>query len=107
MPAPTGGQWTAFFVDLQFEGPQPPSSNRGSGYPFGQDGTFEFTTAISIVPDTFPVEDCQGDGKSRKEASFLCPPWEQTQTSRSISGGGGKWFESTSGWKWNALKKNI
>jgi len=61
MPAPTGGQWTAFFVDLQFEGPQPASSNRASGYPFGHDGTFEFTSAISIVPDTFPVEDCQGD----------------------------------------------
>ena len=62
MPAPTGGQWTAFFVDLQFEGPQPASSNKDSGYPFGHDGTFEFTSAISIVPDTFPVEDCQGDG---------------------------------------------
>jgi len=61
MPAPTGGQWTAFFVDLQFEGPQPAASNKASGYPFGHDGTFEFTTAISIVPDTFPVDDCVGD----------------------------------------------
>ena len=61
MPAPTGGQWTAFFVDLQFEGPQPASSNRASGYPFGHDGTYEFTSAISIVPDTFPAEDCQAD----------------------------------------------
>jgi len=57
-PAPTGGQWSAFFVDLQFEGP-PPSEARG--WPTGNDGTFEFTTSISIVPNTFPVEDCDGD----------------------------------------------
>jgi len=59
MPAPTGGQWTAFFIDLQFDGPKPPADNE-RGYPFGQDGVFEFTSAISIVPDTFPAEDCTG-----------------------------------------------
>jgi len=58
MPAPTGGQWTAFFVDLQFEGPEPSQQH---GWPLGHDGTFEFTTAVSIVPDTFPVDECQNE----------------------------------------------
>ena len=55
MPAPTSGQWTAFFVDLQFSGP----NGGDKGWPAGEDGTYEFTSAISIVPDTFPVEECQ------------------------------------------------
>jgi len=58
-PAPTSGQWTAFFLDLQFQGPEAPQPK---GWPFGDDGTFEFTTSISIVPDTFPHEDCSGAG---------------------------------------------
>ena len=37
-------------------GPPPPTSR---GYPWGHDGTFEFTSAVSIVPDTFPAEECQ------------------------------------------------
>jgi len=67
-PAPTTGQWSAFFVDLQFEGPPPhygqppsdPDTSHDSSWPWGHDGTFQFSTAISIVPDTFPVDDCQG-----------------------------------------------
>ena len=40
-------------------GPKPPAEG-DRGYPFGEDGVFEFTSAISIVPDTFPAEDCTG-----------------------------------------------
>ena len=38
-------------------GPVP--SQHQYGWPLGHDGTFEFTSAISIVPDTFPVDECQ------------------------------------------------
>jgi len=54
---PVDGRWMAFFVDLQFDG----SSQRSSGWPTGEDGILEFTTSISIVPDTFPFSDCTGD----------------------------------------------
>jgi len=57
MPAPTGGQWTAFFMDLQFEGPKPETLD----WPLGHDGVFEFTSAVSIVPDTFPHDQCEGE----------------------------------------------
>jgi len=56
-PAPADGQWSAFYVDLQFQGP----SLNGKGWPVGKDGIYEFTTSISIVPDTFPVEECFGE----------------------------------------------
>ena len=90
MPAPTGGQWTAFMVDLQFDGELAlkssllfwschqlftclPGPKSPTGWPTGEDGFFEFTSAISIgswqslllaapvsspVPDTFPYEAC-------------------------------------------------
>ena len=46
----------AFFVDLQFDG----TTQRGLGWPAGQDGILEFTTSISIVPVTFPFDACEG-----------------------------------------------
>jgi len=54
---PSDGRWRAFFVDLQFD-TQEESSH---GWPTGKDGILEFTTSISIVPDTFPFSDCEGD----------------------------------------------
>lgn len=63
----TDNGWTAFFVDLQFDGPEPssfPTSKLDEGlqgWPIGHDGTYEFTTSVSIVPDTFPYEDCYGE----------------------------------------------
>jgi len=64
---PSDGRWTAFFVDLQFDGPKPNSSpsfrplKDVQGWPIGHDGTYEFTTEVSIVPDTFPYEDCYAE----------------------------------------------
>jgi len=54
---PTDGRWRAFFVDLQFAAP----SYKSSGWPVGEDGTLEFTTSVSVVPDTFPFNDCSGE----------------------------------------------
>merc|ERR1712013_445571 len=53
---PIDGRWKAFFVDLQFDG----TVGRTAGWPAGRDGILEFTTSISIVPNTFPYEECVG-----------------------------------------------
>jgi len=50
------GRWIAFFVDLEFA----PSSLTTSGWPVGEEGILEFSTSVSIVPDTFPFSDCSG-----------------------------------------------
>jgi len=55
---PSGGRWTAFFVDLQFEGMPAPGER---GWPTGEDGIYEFSTSVSIVPTTFPFEKCSGE----------------------------------------------
>ena len=60
MDPPTDGRWTAFFVNLQFEETQPRMKSKGL-WPFGDVGTFDFTTSVSIVPATFPFPDCHGD----------------------------------------------
>ena len=56
--APSGGRWTAFFVDVQF------TSGEGErnmlGWPVLGKQTFEFTSEVSIVPNTFPFPDCAG-----------------------------------------------
>jgi len=58
---PPDGKWTAFFVDLKFDGPKPGHGPiAGHGWPFGRDGTFQFTTTVSVIPNTFPFDDCQG-----------------------------------------------
>lgn len=55
---PSNDRWTAFFVDVQYQ----PSSNRELTWPFLPKNDFEFTTGVSIVPDTFPFADCKDAG---------------------------------------------
>ena len=50
------GRWLAFFADLQFN----TTSYDSHGWPTGKDGILEFTTSVSIVPDTFPFPECSG-----------------------------------------------
>ena len=58
---PTDGKWTAFFVDLQYEKQEEASEGRGSlGWPYNNQH-FEFTTAVSIIPNTYPYPECYGD----------------------------------------------
>lgn len=62
---PSNGRWTAFFVDVQYE----PDTNattttaetarRRLEWPFLPKGDFEFTSEVSIVPNTFPYADCE------------------------------------------------
>ena len=61
-PVPTDGRWVAFFVHVAYEGPARPKSSRRAlhDWPIGRDGDFEFTTEVSILPQTFPFPDCHG-----------------------------------------------
>jgi PhoPQ-activated pathogenicity-related protein len=73
-PAPSDGRWTAFFINAEFEGPKRDKQSedivllgdvasrkrRRLGWPIGVDGQYDFTTSVSIVPNTFPFPDCQG-----------------------------------------------
>jgi hypothetical protein len=72
--APEDGSWVAFFIDIKYvnQNPFPPAiaedlntnkreTDRFGG--FGKDfGRFlEFTTEVSVWPNTFPYEDCSGE----------------------------------------------
>jgi len=52
VPAPSSG-WLGFFLDVQYEGPKIFN---------GQIIPYEFTTQVSIVPNTFPFPPCFGVG---------------------------------------------
>ena len=60
---PSLGRWTAFFVDMQFDGPKydHQKSHIVRGWPVGEDGVFDFTTEVSIVPNTFPYPECHAE----------------------------------------------
>ena len=51
--APEDGRFLAFYVTMHYE-------NTSQSKTLG--GSFEFTTGVSVVPDTFPFEDCSGVG---------------------------------------------
>jgi len=65
---PADGKWTAFFVAVQFDGQKP--ANFTPNFPgidlkqkdHELEGMYEFTTLVSIVPNTFPFDDCHGEG---------------------------------------------
>lgn len=56
-PVDSTGRWTAFFLDAQLKKPM---AEGEVGWPIGHKGVFEFTTAVSIIPQTFPFPDCSG-----------------------------------------------
>jgi PhoPQ-activated pathogenicity-related protein len=57
--ADTEGAWTGFFIDFTFEKYKP---NEGLGnWPFDPPGCMDFTTEVSIWPNTFPYEECTGE----------------------------------------------
>ena len=67
MDAPTDGKWGAFLVEVQMSnspGDDDPMhtyfTRRGGNprWPYSPAGVIDFTTEVSIVPDTFPYEDC-------------------------------------------------
>ena len=65
--APLFDRWTAFFVNLKFDGPKPDMPMKSTygddwkSWPIGRDGIFAFTTTVSIVPNTFPYSECHAE----------------------------------------------
>jgi len=55
---PPSDGWTAFFVDVTWE--YHANSSEGLGWPILPFGDFEFTSQVSVVPNTFPFPDCHG-----------------------------------------------
>jgi hypothetical protein len=87
MDMPTDGTWTAFFIDLKFNSKHAQPMNLTAiaqtikrdesrlspaariarpvfpdfgGFPHDFGGFFEFTSEVSVIPQTFPYPDCQG-----------------------------------------------
>ena len=71
---PSGGRWTAFFVDVQFSSGTDGAEEEGEedgerelltpqqlGWPVLGKQTFEFTSEVSVIPDTYPFADCAGE----------------------------------------------
>ncbi len=58
MDAPSDGRYVAFFIDIKYERP---SSFGLQGLPYDKPGQLEFTTEVSVWPNTFPYPDCNGD----------------------------------------------
>jgi len=56
MEPPPDGKWIAFFVDLQYK-KSDEQLPKGLGWPFNNQH-FEFTTSVSIVPNTYPYPEC-------------------------------------------------
>jgi hypothetical protein len=64
MDAAEDGSWTGFFIDFTFEKGEKASSSPSSGlgtWPVDSPGSLDFTTEVSIWPDTFPFEECYGE----------------------------------------------
>lgn len=60
MDSDPDGRWTAFFIDFTFEVMEKKTSGLG-GWPYDTPGALDFTTEVSVWPDTFPFEDCVGE----------------------------------------------
>lgn len=53
------GAWTGFFIDFTFDKPSAFGGKLGT-WPVNKPGCLDFTTEVSIWPDTFPFEECFG-----------------------------------------------
>ena len=62
MDAPSDGRWVAFFIDIKYEKEKLPGAEQGlGGLPHDRPGQLEFTTEVSVWPNSFPYEDCYAD----------------------------------------------
>lgn len=62
MDAPGDGRYVAFFIDIKYEKVE--FSNSLQGLPYDKPGQLEFTTEVSVWPNTFPYDDCNADSCS-------------------------------------------
>lgn len=61
LEAPTDGRYVAFFIDIKYQEKSFPLA-KGGGIPYDKPGQLEFTTEVSVWPNTFPYEACEGEG---------------------------------------------
>mmetsp|Transcript_9936 Transcript_9936/g.14975 ORF Transcript_9936/g.14975 Transcript_9936/m.14975 type:complete len:531 (+) Transcript_9936:42-1634(+) len=60
MTAPDDGRYVAYFIDVKYKARDDKLGR--SGMPKDLPGRLEFTSAVSVWPNTFPYEDCEGAG---------------------------------------------
>ena len=54
-------RYVAYFIDVKYKDPREvDSSLKADILPKDMPGQLEFTTEVSVWPNTFPYEDCQG-----------------------------------------------
>lgn len=62
---PTDGRWVSYFIDIKYKKnlkvPDTGVTEKGF-FPHDLAGRMEFTTEVSVFPNTFPYPDCQGSG---------------------------------------------
>jgi hypothetical protein len=58
MDAPGDGRYVAFFIDIKYEKRKEKGLN---GLPHDKPGQLEFTTEVSVWPNTFPYEECNAE----------------------------------------------
>ena len=51
---PIDGRYLAFYVSISF-------NSTTKDWPIGLDGVMDFTTTVSVLPNSFPYPDCQGE----------------------------------------------
>jgi hypothetical protein len=56
--APSDGRYAAFFIDIKYDLHE--KTLKGDIIPKDQPGMLEFTSEVSVWPNTFPYEDCHG-----------------------------------------------
>jgi hypothetical protein len=64
MDAPDDGRYVAFFIDIKYEKINLDKEKKGGveGLPYDKPGQLDFTTEVSVWPNTFPYPDCAGEG---------------------------------------------
>jgi hypothetical protein len=65
MTAPDDGRYVAFFIDIKYEKIDLNKRGKGEGVqglPYDKPGQLDFTTEVSVWPNTFPYPDCAGEG---------------------------------------------
>lgn len=60
---PTDGRWIAYMIDITYDRPKISEEEEKMLGLFPKDllGRLEFTTQVSVFPQTFPYPDCNGD----------------------------------------------
>jgi PhoPQ-activated pathogenicity-related protein len=73
--APDDGRWVAYFIDVKYKEygddlankvDAPPSWEACNLLPCDKPGRLEFTTQVSVWPNTFPYDACTGEGCAGK-----------------------------------------